>query len=259
MKRTCDFCGSKTRLRICDNLFARSSKSFCICDTCLHKVQAIKIDTSEIPKFQRQHKEYIQRWYKNFNWLTKFFPEDDVTQAIFNAHFSVQNGRLTDTLTQLISVDETKCLYQDQNSEIFEYVDTVWDYIPEYDRSGREYADYKHAKCRRYRTYARHQGLKDGNIVLQLLYGMRPKLKQFDFAAYTINDYTTDKDRYEIYPKNQIYTPFIALMNRDIDAICTRNMAYAKSYNFGAFTVEEVTKRLKSDEAQHYFNIIREA
>ena len=258
MKRTCDFCGSKTRLRICDNLFARSSKSFCICDTCLHKVQAIKIDTSEIPKFQKQHKEYIQRWYKNFNWLTKFFPEDDVTQAIFNAHFSVQNGRLTDTLTQLISVDETKCLYQDQNSETFEYVGTGWYYIPEYDRNGREYSDRKRAKCRQYRTYARHQGIKDGNIVLQLLYGMRPKLKQFDFAAYAIDDYTTNKDRYEIYPKNQIYTPFIALMNRDIDAICTRNMAYAKSYNFGAFTVEEVKKRLKSDEAQHYFDIIRE-
>ena len=258
MKRTCDFCGSKTRLRICDNLFARSSKSFCICDTCLHKVQAIKIDTSEIPKFQKQHKAYIQKWYKNFNWLTKFFPEDNVYQAIFDAHFSMHNDMLTDTLTQLINIDEGKCLYYDRNPETFEYVGTGWYYIPEYDRNGREYSDRKRAKCRQYRTYARHQGIKDGNIVLQLLYGMRPKLKQFEFAAYAIDDYTTNKDRYEIYPKNQIYTPFIALMNRDIDAICTRNMAYAKSYNFGAFTVEEVKKRLKSDEAQHYFDIIRE-
>ena len=226
--------------------------------TCLHKVQAIKIDTSEIPKFQKQHKAYIQKWYKNFNWLTKFFPEDNVYQAIFDAHFSMHNDMLTDTLTQLINIDEGKCLYYDRNPETFEYVGTGWYYIPEYDRNGREYSDRKRAKCRQYRTYARHQGIKDGNIVLQLLYGMRPKLKQFDFAAYAIDDYTTNKDRYEIYPKNQIYTPFIALMNRDIDAICTRNMAYAKSYNFGAFTVEEVKKRLKSDEAQHYFDIIRE-
>lgn len=209
-----------------------------------------------MPTIQRHQKAYIRKWYKYFTWLTQFFPEDDVTQAIFNAHFSMQNGLLTDTLTQLVSVDETKCLYQERNTDVFEYVDTCWDYIPEYDRSGRQYADRKCAKCRRYRTYSSFQGTKDGKIVLQLLYGMRPELKQFNFEAYTIDNHI-NIDQYEIYPENHIYTPFIALMNRDINAICARNMEYAKSYNHGIYTVEEVTKRLKSDEAQHYFNVIR--
>lgn len=46
-------------------------------------------------------------------------------------------------------------------------------------------------------------------------------------------------------------------MNKNIDAIIQRNVDYCKSYNHGAYAVEEWEKRLASAEVQEYLDTIK--
>lgn len=91
-------------------------------------------------------------------------------------------------------------------------------------------------------------------IILSLLYDKYPQLREFDFSAYSWDDFGSE---YEIYPVNNVFTPFRALMEKDVEAIKKRNLDYGRSYNCGEYTVQKVTERLKSDEVQHYFDVIR--
>lgn len=106
--------------------------------------------------------------------------------------------------------------------------------------------------CSVFRVKHHYQGLRHGKVILDLLYGKYPELKQFEFAAYEYHDY--ERLPYEIYPKNHIYTPFEALMSGDIEAIKERNRRYAKAYNGSIHTPDATEKRL--EENQNFFEVI---
>lgn len=126
------------------------------------------------------------------------------------------------------------------------------EYVPAYDKFGRQYMDSERAKCRVYRIKNQYQGTRHGSVILDLLYTRFPSLRQFDFSAYSFSD-----SQYQIYPKNHIYTPFVALMNGDIETIKKRTMDYAKSFNHGFCTLENMKKILESEEGKHFFKVIQ--
>ena len=119
---------------------------------------------------------------------------------------------------------------------------------------GRMLAEQEDKKCDIYRIPNRYQGCCHGKIILELLYRKYPQLKPFQFSAYS---WGFSQDLYEIYPANQVYTPFKALMEGDIKAIKERNLSYGKSYNYGDYTFKKVQERLSSEEVQRYFSVIQ--
>ena len=126
-------------------------------------------------------------------------------------------------------------------------------YVSQYDAYGRELAERKLERRDLYRVKHRYQGLCHGRVILDLLYTKYPQLAKCRFDAYSMDD----PSNYEIYPANNIYTPFAALMSGDTEAIVKRNRDYAKFYNHGIYTLEQTDKRLASEEAQEYFDLIR--
>ena len=78
---------------------------------------------------------------------------------------------------------------------------------------------------------------------------------QFGFESYGMDH--GPEEKYEIYPKNHIYTPFQALLSGDIETIKKRNLTYGTSRNFGEYTVSKVKERLSGEETGHYFEVIQ--
>ena len=142
--------------------------------------------------------------------------------------------------------------YWDNNAE---YLRTSWESLPRYTKSGEELMERERAMCDVYRVKNQYQRLQHGKIVLELLYSTFPELMQFGFEAYGM-DYEPE-EKYEIYPKNHIYTPFQALLSGDIETIKKRNLTYGTSRNFGEYTVSKVKERLSGEETGHYFEVIQ--
>lgn len=135
-----------------------------------------------------------------------------------------------------------------------EYLRSGWESVPRYTKQGEELLYGERKQCHVYRIINRYQGCKHGEIILDLLYNTYPELKEFQFAAYGCDH---NLNNYEIYPKFHIYTPFHALMNKDIDAIIERNINYCEAYNHGIYTTDALSERLESKEVNHFFDIIR--
>lgn len=139
--------------------------------------------------------------------------------------------------------------------QISEYLRTSTEYTQRYTKSGEPLLEGAYKKCHVYRIKNPYQTIQHGNIILDLLYATYPELKEFQFSAYGM--YASEKENdYEIYPNNPIYTPFHALMKRDISMIIQRNKTYCKTYNNGIYTTKELDARLHSDKVKHYFETI---
>lgn len=136
-----------------------------------------------------------------------------------------------------------------------EYLRTSVESVPQYDKQGNELLQRRSMKVDVYRIKNRYQGLCHGKVIQYLLYQKYPELEQFKFAFYEYYGYENHK--YEIYPANHIYVPFEDLMSKNIDGIIKRNEEYCKSYNHGAYSPEEWTKRLQSEETQQFFEVIK--
>lgn len=137
-----------------------------------------------------------------------------------------------------------------------EYLRTSMEIIPRYSKvEHAQLMEGERCMCDVYRVKNSYQHTRHGNVVLDLLYGTFPELREFKFDAYGL-DYQSEKD-YEIYPANHIYTPLEAMLTGDVEAIKTRNNRYAAAYNHGAYTVSATEERLSSKEAEHYFDVIR--
>lgn len=104
--------------------------------------------------------------------------------------------------------------------------------------------------CDVYRVSSRDQGLIQGNVILDLLYHTYPKLERFQFSAHS---YDGEAHKYEIFPRNNIFTPLEGLLNRDIHAILERNVKYAIAYDAGAYTIKAVRERLYGEVGQNVF------
>lgn len=259
-KNTCSLCGATENIIICHDQFP-NIPDFCVCNTCLQTLKRTKPPLEiafriTYDSLTNKDKAYIRKWYEHFGYLTKFFPEEKIYEAIVNHHFKREDGQLIDiSLTEYLFVKYQNGMHYDRSSQ-FEYIKDEYHNMHKKDRWGNEYVKTENTLCRKYRKRYDYQHLQDGDIVLELLYNLRPELREFQYDAYSLSN-TRDVSDYEIYPKNNIYTPFTALMNRDIEAIREHNMKYARIYNHGDFTPERVAKRLESKEAQRYFNVIR--
>ena len=112
------------------------------------------------------------------------------------------------------------------------------------------------ALCDIYMLQNDAQGVKQGDVLLTLLYAVWPELKEFRFHAYSLSP-GEKEDSYLIFPNNNIYTPFTALMNQDVDSIKKRNREYCRSYNHGEYTPEKCEERLEGEVGKHFFDVIR--
>lgn len=197
----------------------------------------------------------VKKYFTPFAMLAKYFSEEDIIIACSN-HLTVHN--LTDEYpipkdryrVNILPKDYKPC------GENTEYIGEKRVSVPRYAKNpaGEQLLIGEEKMCYVYRITAKYQGLRHGNIILELLYAKHPELEQFGFDAYEYRDY--ENCPYEIYPKNHIYTPFEALLAGDIDAIRKRNTEYAKSYNAGTCTPANMKKLLESEEAKYFFDVI---
>ena len=179
-----------------------------------------------------EYDRIIKKFFKPFDYLKQFWSDDEILNACAACNI---------TLDQICEEFKRPDYFgKDPN---LEYIRTSTESIKEYDKHGREYADPVRRLCHVYRVPYQYQGLTHGKVFLYLLYQKYPQLKKFNFEAYEFFD-----DRYEIYPKTcHIYVPFKALMDKDINAVKDRNLNYAKSYNYGDYTLEKYIERVKND------------
>ncbi|MCD8084431.1 MAG: hypothetical protein LUE86_13225 [Clostridiales bacterium] len=188
-----------------------------------------------------EYARIVRKYFSMYDYLRTWFSDEEIIRAC-SLHASVRD------LTKEVAVRKgEKCCYPDA-----EYVETKQWYLPKYYR-GHLLEERERCLCDMYRIKHQYQGNVHGKIVLELLYTRYPELQRFGFSAYS-GEYA---DTYMIYPKNNIFTPFTALMSGDIEAIRKWNLDYSKSYNMGEFTVTVVKERLESDEAERYFDMIR--
>lgn len=190
--------------------------------------------------------EYIRilkKYFTMWDLLTRYWKEEDVIAAA-SRHLTIR-----DITSECPVRAGDHAPYQEA-----EFIETKGAFLPRFTKSGEQLLYGEWVKCDVYRIPNQYQHTRHGNVVLDLLYQTYPELKEFQFNAYGMY---AKNEGYEIYPRNKVYTPFIALMEGDIDAIVERNISYGKSYNCGKYTVAKVKERLASPEIQRYFDVIR--
>lgn len=200
-----------------------------------------------------EYKRIMKKYLAIFPLLNQYWSEDEIIAAC------AKHVTLSDIVTEEnIPCNRISCSPQDYGLHYnppLEYLRTGVATVRRYTKSGEELLYGESKKCFIYRKAYEYQGTKHGKIILELLYQTYPELRQFEFEAYEYREY---ENHYEIYPKHiNCYTPFHALLTRDIDAIINRNEQYCKSYNCGEYTLAKWAERKNSPEIQHYFDVIR--
>lgn len=195
----------------------------------------------------------VKKYFTPYEFLRTWFREEDILLSC--SRHMTERDLVQENAVRLTN-DGAIRYYERPESEA-EFIRESVECVPTYDKQGRQYMISDRVKCRVYRVKNQYQGTRHGDVILDLLYGKYPELAQFGFSAYEYNEYRGSLS-YEIYPKNHIYTPFRALMEGDAEAIKKRNTEYAKSYNCGFYTPENMKKVLESEEGQNFFEVIAE-
>lgn len=192
-----------------------------------------------------EYRRIVLKFLEPLEFLKQWWSEDEIIEACAQTHTSVR-----DLCREEYVKPGGKC-HRTPN----EFLRTSVESVPEYDRHGREYMERARTTRDVYRVVNNYQDNFTGKIIKYLLLKKYPILTKYNFSCYGFRSY----DRtYEIYPdKIHVYTPFEALMNKNIDAIIQRNADYCKSYNHGKYTVEEWENRLASTEVQEYLSTIK--
>ena len=204
------------------------------------KKEFIKFENT---KHDIEYKETVKTYFAPFNYLSNWFSEDEIIEACAKTY-----PNINDFVEEFCVKHGEKKLPKNA-----EYLRTEYRVLPRYTRSGERLMEGSFENCDVYRVVKQYQGLIDGKIVLKLLYAKYPQLKEFEFNAYEIHDNID----YIIYPKNNLFTPFEALMNKDVDAIIEKNIEYATSYNKGNYTIIKVNERINSEKVRHFFEVIK--
>lgn len=187
-----------------------------------------------------EYARLVQKYFTPYHMLNKYWTDKEIILAC-SKHIGARN------IVSEYKTENQHCPYPDA-----EFIKTSNAYIDQY-YHGHKLAQQKWAKVNIFRIKNEYQGIYHGDIILELLYSRHPVLSKYEFDAYSY-DYNCP---YEIYPKNHIYVPFEALMQKDINAIIQRNIDYAASYNTGSFSPAEMQKRLNSDEIKEFFETIK--
>lgn len=208
----------------------------------LEKMEAEMSNSKSLEKLSDHNFQNAARKFLTcFEFLNQWFSEDEIIAA------TCRNADMDDLTEEYNLPVGMKCPYQKS-----EFLGTKQVTVREYDKRGREYLFGTKDMRDVYLIPNNAQGsLCHGKIILDLLYGRYPQLREFNFKAFGVD---TREEFYEIYPENNIYTPFRALMEKNIEAIKKRNIEYAQ---FDDFTLEKVEERLASKEAEKYFDVIR--
>jgi hypothetical protein len=193
-----------------------------------------------------EYSNIIRKYWTPYEHMRQYWTDEEIIKACVLMDISISDV-----------VDEKKLEAAKDHGHTLhggEYLRTEYGSVPQYDRYGREFMERKHCEVNVYRVKAQYQGLCHGKVYEHLLYKKYPQLSKYGFKFYenSCNSYP-----YEIYPDNNVYTPFDALMNKDVDAIIERNRSYAKASNYGEYTSAKVEERLASPEVQEYFDTIR--
>lgn len=186
----------------------------------------------------------IRKWFTPYHSLKQWFTDEEIINAC--AHCNLTLRQLTDEVP--VPYEST---YDPSKYQLAEYLKNEHRHIPNYNHMGQRLYEDKYVLCRIYRMKAKYQGNYHGPVIKLLLIRKFPWLAKYEPACYSW-DYDTDK--YEIYPNNHIYTPIVALMTGDTEAIKKRNREYAKSYNSGAYTPQAVEDRIIA--CKEYFDKI---
>lgn len=185
----------------------------------------------------------VRKYFTPFSYLTQWFSEDEIIYAC-----AINLTKMD--IVQETEIEKGKRLCN-QNSEC---IGTRYGYIKQYTKSGQLLDERKRCLCDVYLEANRYQGTYHGKVILSLLYKKHPELKKFHFKAYSC-DY--DTERYEIYPENNLYVPFTALMNGNVGAIKKRNIDYCKSYNNGIYTLAKLEERFHDPNVLEFFQIVQ--
>lgn len=183
-----------------------------------------------------EYRRILKKYLRGYELLNRWWTEDEIVEA------ASRHATVRDIVSEVPL--RKGCKHWDQNAE---YLGA---------KSGEQLMNGERTICSIYRVANQYQGLRYGDIVLDLLYSTYPQLARFQFSAYSI-DHARDVESYEIYPRNGVYTPLKAIMERDIDTIIARNTEYAKAYNAGEYTTDKMSKKLQSEEVQDFFDVIR--
>lgn len=216
--------------------------SYATLETMITQMQNYKLEDEKLKnKNDSNYAAMIRKFFAPFEFLKEYFEEDDIINAC--AMTGVTKNSLC---TEINTAPGATC-----HATPCEYIRTCTAPVKQYDRSGNEYAERKYEKRDIYLTVNPYQGNIHGPVIKMLLLRKYPELAKYNFECYSY----TYNDNYEIYPENHIYTPFKALMDRDINTIKNRNIQYCREFNHGIYTIEQLSKRF--DENEEFFETIR--
>lgn len=192
-----------------------------------------------------EYRRLVKKFFYPMDYLSQWFTKTKIIDAC------ARTG-----MTEMDLCDEW---YVERGQKInypyaSEFLRTSPKFVPKYDSRGRELLerDYKYMDI--YRISARRQGHCHGQVFEYLLYDRYPELKQYQFKFYELRN-----NDYEIYPQgslHNIYVPFDALMNGDVEQIIKRNISYWKKFNEATYA-RDIEPKLKSEEAETFFSIVR--
>lgn len=190
-----------------------------------------------------EYERLVLKYFGPVNMLKHWFDSREIVLACANTGITER-----DLCEEYLMPPGLKCPYNNA-----EYIRTSVESVRQYTKDGQELMEPKQELRDVYRNANRYQSTRQGDVILKMLYGHYPELAEFEFKAYG-----TDYERvYEIYPKNNIYTPFAALMSGNVDAVIFRNREYCKFYNNGRFSPEECEKAFQKEDARKLFDAIR--
>lgn len=226
--------------------------------TSVEELKKLSYEKLELMMKDMEHAKFVERNNRNAKdeeyerLILKFFTPVPFLRHWFTDHEIVLACARTgvtdrDICQEFLVQPGQKPFYNDA-----EYLRTSTEYVPQFDRQGRELAERERKVMDVYRVRNRYAGLSHGKVILELLYGRYPELEAFGFKAYEMSG-----SDYEIYPKNGIYTSFTALMSGNVDAIIFRNRKYSAWFNNGRYSVKECEEAFHTEEAQEMFDMIR--
>lgn len=224
---------------------ALKGESYQTLEKMIEDMKAAKfIDQNNKNATDDEFERLVLKYFQPLPLLRHWFDDKEIVLAC--AMTGVTEGRLCDKINVKPGLT---CHHPNA-----EYIRTSVESVAQYDRYGRELIERKYEKRDVYRIASQYQGLCHGNVILHLLYERYPELEKFKFSAYSMS-YGSE---YEIYSGNNIYVPFAALMDGNIDAILFRNREYCKWYNNGRYSPAECEKAFHTDISHELFDIIRQ-
>lgn len=192
-----------------------------------------------------EYERIVLKYFEPMDMLRQWFDEREIVLAC-----AMEGVTLHDLCREVYVEPGRKCHYS--NSE---FVRNSVEYVPQYDKMGRELMERASKRVDVYRVASQYQGSScHGKVVLRLLYGRYPELAEFGFSAYGMHAGEMD---YEIYPVNGIYTPLMALMSGNVDWILFRNREYCKWYNNGRYSPEQYEEALRSENVRKMLDLVR--